>query len=184
MVKLLTSYINFTIAQYIIEPIKTLKKWAKPYAILKQMRNISSQQRNIDVIRSPRNSNRQYPTTVSNGKISLGRNKINWPCLSVNTSRWAFKLLKNNKTELLFLTLNPNKKIYNLLKNNLNNVDLLKTNDLKDNFKTIKKLENVQELINQENKLNKNSSKIFETIDYYEAIKMLHEKLHYKNKLF
>ena len=35
-----------------------------------------------------------------------------------------------------------------LLKNNLNNVDLLKTNDLKDNFKTIKKLENVQELIN------------------------------------
>ena len=141
MVKLLTSYINFTIAQYIIEPIKTLKKWAKPYAILKQMRNISSQQRNIDVIRSPRNSNRQYPTTVSNGKISLGRNKIN-RSQSSNTVRYKFiNYLKN------FNSINDRDSEL-LLKNNLNNVDLLKTNDLKDNFKTIKKLENVQELIN------------------------------------
>ena len=96
---------------------------------LKQMRNISSQQRNIDVIRSPINSNRQYPTTVSNGKIS-------------NTVRYKFiNYLKN------FNSINDRDSEL-LLKNNLNNVDLLKTNDLKDNFKTIKKLENVQELIN------------------------------------
>ena len=108
---------------------------------LKQMRNISSQQRNIDVIRSPRNSNRKYPTSVSNGKISLGRNKIN-RSQSSNTVRYKFiNYLKN------FNSINDRDSEL-LLKNNLNNVDLLKTNDLKDNFKTIKKLENVQELIN------------------------------------
>ena len=105
------------------------------------MRNISSQQRNIDVIRSPRNSNRKYPTSVSNGKISLGRNKIN-RSQSSNTVKYKFiNYLKN------FNSINDRDSEL-LLKNNLNNVDLLKTNDLNDNIKKIKKLENVQELIN------------------------------------
>jgi hypothetical protein len=60
MVKKLTPNINFTIAQYIIEPQKTLKKWAKPNVQIYSLSNfeyIYCRNKNDILIKKERNKN-------------------------------------------------------------------------------------------------------------------------------
>jgi hypothetical protein len=40
MVKILSSYINFAIGQYIVEPKRTLKNWVKPYVQTEQLKDV------------------------------------------------------------------------------------------------------------------------------------------------
>jgi hypothetical protein len=53
MVKSLSSNINIIMAQYIIEPMKTLKKWVKPFVKMKHLVNFEYvyciNYRNIDL---------------------------------------------------------------------------------------------------------------------------------------
>ena len=146
MVKSLSSNINIMIAQYIIEPKKTLKKWVKPY-----VKNVYLVNFEYVYCRDP-DKMYIYKLSTSNSimaKLILKKHpeKINWRWLSENSSDWAYKLLKNNldkinrmclsgnlnkrtyklldldKTDLNYLSENPSKWAYKLLKNNPDKID-------------------------------------------------------------
>jgi len=120
MVKLVSSYINFTIANYIMEPIKTLKKWVKPY--VKEIGFLS----NFEYIYC-RNSDKIANSVISKSNTLITKiilqnvpHKINWYKLSQNSSHWAYRLLKNNPNKIFYnsLSRNPSNWAYKLLKKN------------------------------------------------------------------
>jgi hypothetical protein len=122
MVKLLSSNINIMIAQYIIEPKKTLKKWVKPFANIDKMVDLE-----YVYCRNPNEIN-LYKLSICNSimaKLILKKypDKINWNCLSQNPSKWAYKLLKLDKINWNWLSGNPSNWAYKLLKNNPDKID-------------------------------------------------------------
>ena len=102
MVKLLSSNINIILAKYIIEPKKTLKKWVKPFIGIENSSNFEY------VYATSCN-----PTGLNSDKLNVYKlskcntiiakiilkylpDKIIWCYLSENSSKWAYKLFKNN----------------------------------------------------------------------------------------
>jgi hypothetical protein len=109
MVKLLSSYINFTIGTYIIEPVRKLKKWVEPFVRMDHVLDIKYIYRgiykkygyNINI------NNNIYYSSLMNLQL-LGNTMLSkiilknisptiiYKYLSLNPSRWAYNLLKNN----------------------------------------------------------------------------------------
>jgi hypothetical protein len=143
MVKSLTSNINCIIGQYIIQPMRTFKKWL-PYNVNKLCFCLSDIE--YGYCRNKTNVIELSSNNTIIAKIILNKHKdmINWIQLSKNTTKWANQLLKNNqdkidwqglssnpskwacrmllnnpiKTEWDYLSSNPSKWIYKLLQNN------------------------------------------------------------------
>ena len=108
MVKLSSSNINIIMAQYIVEPKKTLKKWVKPFVKIENIVNFEYHfSRNIDMIS-------KYKLSISDSimaKLIIKKypDVIDWNYLSKNTNKWVYKLLKNNpdKINWNYLSENP-----------------------------------------------------------------------------
>ena len=121
MVKILSSYINFAIGQYIVEPKKTLKNWVKPYVQTDQLKDPGYiYYNNID---TPDDCYLSSNNSIT-AKVILKKDpsKIEWDNISENTSKWAYKLLKPDKINWRYLSGNPSKWAYKLLKNNLDKI--------------------------------------------------------------
>ena len=108
MVKTLSSYINFTVALYIIEPLKIVKKWAKNSMKMKTI--VDSEyiySRDINIF----NEYHLCKTDTIMSKVILKHrpDKIDWSILSRNSSRWVYKLLKNNTNKIDYNALSQNK---------------------------------------------------------------------------
>ena len=104
-------------AQYIIEPKKTLKKWVKPFAKIDYLVNFE-----YVYCRAP-DKMYLYKLSTSNSimaKLILKKypDKINWRWLSENPSKWAYKLLRTDKINWDLLSKNQSNWAYKLLKNN------------------------------------------------------------------
>ena len=133
MVKLLSSYINFVMAQYIIEPKKTLKKWCRSHVKICSLTNFEY------VYCKDPNKIDLYELSKSNtimAKLILKKYPIDWQRLSYNSSKWAYRLLDN--IDWILLSKNPSKWARKLLKNN---PDKINWNYLSENpylFKIIK----------------------------------------------
>ena len=153
MVKSLTFNINIIIAQYIIEPIKTLKKWVKPYSKIgflseKKCPNYHKYISDRKLYKSKRSyllvnkSKGAYDFMLKSNKINWYHvsanpkswvrelltnkpNKINWIGLSKNPSKWAYELLKKHPDNIAwsYLTQNESKWAYKLLKSNSDKID-------------------------------------------------------------
>ena len=113
--KLMTSYINYTIGQYIIEPIKRkLKKWIRPY--LKIKININ------DLI----HENPKFSLCYHKSSLELifkkYPDKIYWGVLSKAKSKWSYRLLKNNINKIHWdvLCKSPTKYAREIIKENMN----------------------------------------------------------------
>ena len=118
MVKSLSSNININIAQYIIEPKKIPKKWVKPFAKNTYLANIEYlYSRNIGIIGGCVLS--RSNTIVAKLILKKHPSMINWAWLSGNTSKWAYKLLKQDKINWYVISENPSKWAYKLLKERL-----------------------------------------------------------------
>ena len=101
MVKSLSSNINIIMAQYIVEPKKTLKKWVKPFAKIDKLVDLE-----YVYCRNP-NKIDTYELSKSNtvmAKLILKYipYKINWDKLAMNPSKWAYKLLKTTISQRFF----------------------------------------------------------------------------------
>ena len=122
--KLSTSYVNYTIAQYIIEPIKDLDEWLKDHKyklILENMVDIEY------VYCRDKYAHILSSTNTIMAKIILKNNidKIKWHSLCYNTSNWAGDILKNNLDKIDWRKLCCNKSYWagKILKNNLDKID-------------------------------------------------------------
>ena len=83
MVKSLSSYVNFMISKYIIEPKKTLKKWIKTH--IKDEDSL-----NFEYIYCRNKTN----TIMAKLILKYMPDKINWCNILENPSQWAYKLYK------------------------------------------------------------------------------------------
>ena len=99
MVKSLSSNINIMIAQYIIEPKKTLKKWVKPFAKIYSLVNFEyvycryyPDKINIYVL-SKSNS------IIAKVILKYLPDKIDWNSVSVNPSS-GLQIIKKNLDEI------------------------------------------------------------------------------------
>jgi hypothetical protein len=110
---MLSSYINFTIGQYIIEPKKTLKKWTRPNVNMEVLSNLE-----YAYVRNKIDKNILSKTNTIMAKFILKNNpdKLNWRFLLLNSSTWANKLFKMNIIDWLWLSDNPNKRASKILK--------------------------------------------------------------------
>ena len=88
-------------AQYIVEPKKTLKKWCRSYVKIVYLVNFE-----YVYCRDP-DKMYIYKLSTSNSimaKLILKKNpnEIDWQNLSENSSKWAYKIIKTNKYYKLF----------------------------------------------------------------------------------
>jgi len=149
MVKLLTPNINYTIAQYIIEPIKTLKKWIKPFVKIDELNNYEYVYcrfpDKINWFNLPKNNTlitkvilgnkideHLFTLSVNSSRWAYKKqkehaNKIIWSWLSLNTNKWAYKTLRKRPhiIDWSYLSLNSSNWAYKMLKNNLNKINWL-----------------------------------------------------------
>ena len=120
MVKSLSSNVNIIMAQYIVEPMKTLKKWVKPFVKMNNLDNFEyiyyTNFRNIDKYELSKSN-----TIMSKTILNKHPNKIDWRGLSYNPSKWAYKLLNKINRECLskinfyLISKNPSRWAYKLL---------------------------------------------------------------------
>ena len=115
MVKLSSSYINFVVAQYIIEPKRTLKNWAKKFVNINCLNDFEYIY-NRDFNKININALSKSNTIIAKLILKKHPDKINLCYLSENSSRWAYKLL--DEIDWFFLSRNPSKRARKLLKNN------------------------------------------------------------------
>ena len=122
MVKLLTSNINCIVAQYIIQPMKTLKKWIPYDASMLCLSDIE-----YGYCRNKMNDYELSSSKTIIAKIILNKHQdiISWIKLSVNESKWACKILQNNldKIDWKVLSSNPSKWACKILENNPDKTD-------------------------------------------------------------
>ena len=122
--KSLTSYVNFTIAQYIIEPIKELDDWLHKYKNELYLNKLTDYEYlycrdNINFYRSNIAKNN---TIMAKVILKNNINNIFNLMLSANKSKWAYNILKNNKSycDSDLLSKNTSKYAGKLIKNILN----------------------------------------------------------------
>ena len=147
-------------AQYIIEPKKTLKKWVKPHVQTESLSNfeyVYYRTKNIDIYKLSHSNTimaktilKQMPDKINYNSLSFNSSKwayklldkIDTHFLSKNPSKWGRKMLKNTKIDWYMLTQNTSRWAYKILKSNPHNINyVLSKNPSKWAYKLLDKIE-------------------------------------------